>query len=156
MHKMDLRGQIFNGASYRIANDNIGLSDGQDLLEKLRILPNVAAVWPNTIYKLPPSVQDHTHILANPDQDATTTAHERNMDYTVSPSRKEISVGVHGPHTPPAQSHREQREVYPYVNSSVNPHAMTGVDKLHEAGILGKGVKIAILDSGIDAFHPTL
>ncbi|KIY63825.1 subtilisin-like protein [Cylindrobasidium torrendii FP15055 ss-10] len=35
-------------------------------------------------------------------------------------------------------------------------HAMTGVDKLHEEGITGKGVTIAILDTGVDYSHPAL
>ncbi|KAL0931115.1 serine endopeptidase [Colletotrichum truncatum] len=35
-------------------------------------------------------------------------------------------------------------------------HHMTGVDKLHEAGILGKGAVIAIVDTGIDYKHPAL
>jgi len=29
-------------------------------------------------------------------------------------------------------------------------HGMTGVDKLHAAGILGKGVVIAVVDTGVD------
>lgn len=32
-------------------------------------------------------------------------------------------------------------------------HAWTGVDKLHEAGIFGKGVTVAIIDTGIDHRH---
>ncbi|CAE6450001.1 unnamed protein product [Rhizoctonia solani] len=35
-------------------------------------------------------------------------------------------------------------------------HVMTGVDKLHAEGILGKGIKIGIIDSGIDYTHPAL
>ncbi|KAK2031946.1 subtilisin-like protein [Colletotrichum zoysiae] len=35
-------------------------------------------------------------------------------------------------------------------------HFSTGVDQLHEAGILGKGVKVAIIDSGVDYRHPAL
>lgn len=32
-------------------------------------------------------------------------------------------------------------------------HQWTGVDKLHAAGIRGKGVKVAIVDTGIDYTH---
>ncbi|KAH7337244.1 subtilisin-like protease [Rhizoctonia solani] len=35
-------------------------------------------------------------------------------------------------------------------------HVMTGVDKLHAENILGKGIKIGIIDSGIDYTHPAL
>ena len=35
-------------------------------------------------------------------------------------------------------------------------HVMTGVDKLHAEGILGKGIKVAVLDTGIDYLHPSL
>ncbi|GKT44887.1 minor extracellular protease vpr [Colletotrichum spaethianum] len=35
-------------------------------------------------------------------------------------------------------------------------HGITGVAKLHEQGILGKGVKVAIVDSGVDYDHPAL
>ncbi|KAL8339086.1 hypothetical protein RB598_007410 [Gaeumannomyces tritici] len=35
-------------------------------------------------------------------------------------------------------------------------HHMTGVDKLHAAGIKGKGVKIAFVDTGVDYNHPAL
>ena len=33
---------------------------------------------------------------------------------------------------------------------------MAGVDKLHEEGYSGKGIKVAIIDSGIDYNHPDL
>lgn len=32
-------------------------------------------------------------------------------------------------------------------------HHMTGVDKLHEAGVLGKGAKVAVVDTGIWYTH---
>ncbi|KAG8726781.1 hypothetical protein FRC11_014503, partial [Ceratobasidium sp. 423] len=35
-------------------------------------------------------------------------------------------------------------------------HVMTGVDKLHNEGYFGKGVKIGIIDTGIDYTHPAL
>ncbi|KAH7317526.1 peptidase S8/S53 domain-containing protein [Rhizoctonia solani] len=37
-----------------------------------------------------------------------------------------------------------------------SPHVMTGVDKLHAGGYFGKGIKIGIIDSGIDYTHPAL
>ncbi|KAG5986945.1 hypothetical protein E4U52_008054 [Claviceps spartinae] len=36
------------------------------------------------------------------------------------------------------------------------PHMMTQVDKLRAKGITGKGVKVALIDSGIDFTHPAL
>ncbi|KAH8844574.1 hypothetical protein MCOR27_004266 [Pyricularia oryzae] len=38
----------------------------------------------------------------------------------------------------------------------ISVHHMTGVDELHARGILGKGVKVAVVDSGIDYTHPAL
>ena len=40
--------------------------------------------------------------------------------------------------------------------SNYSVHKWTGVDKAHAAGIYGKGVKIAIVDTGIDYTHPTV
>ncbi|KZZ91714.1 subtilisin-like serine protease PR1C [Moelleriella libera RCEF 2490] len=37
-----------------------------------------------------------------------------------------------------------------------SPHVMTQVDKLRAKGITGKGVKIAVVDTGIDYNHPAL
>ncbi|PAE38719.1 S8 family serine peptidase [Bacillus sp. 7884-1] len=36
------------------------------------------------------------------------------------------------------------------------PHATLGVDKLHKEGFTGKGIKIGVLDTGIDYNHPDL
>ncbi|KAI1413582.1 subtilisin-like protein [Hypoxylon sp. FL1857] len=41
-------------------------------------------------------------------------------------------------------------------NDTFNPHVMTQVDKLRANGITGKGVKIGIIDSGVDYTHPAL
>lgn len=42
------------------------------------------------------------------------------------------------------------------TNGLLSALEMTGVDKLHSAGIKGKGIKIGIIDSGIDYRHPAL
>ncbi|KIM30827.1 hypothetical protein M408DRAFT_65702 [Serendipita vermifera MAFF 305830] len=36
------------------------------------------------------------------------------------------------------------------------PHIPTGVQRVHEEGILGEGVKVAVIDTGIDYNHPVL
>ncbi|ENH98820.1 hypothetical protein COCC4DRAFT_67001 [Bipolaris maydis ATCC 48331] len=41
-------------------------------------------------------------------------------------------------------------------NQTYSPHVMTQVDKLHAKGITGKGVQIAVVDTGIDYSHPAL
>jgi hypothetical protein len=40
--------------------------------------------------------------------------------------------------------------------SNYSVHSMTGVDKVHAAGHYGKGVKVAIVDTGIQWSHPTV
>ncbi|KAG6114472.1 hypothetical protein E4U13_003348 [Claviceps humidiphila] len=37
-----------------------------------------------------------------------------------------------------------------------SPHVMTQVDKLRAKGITGKGIKVAVVDTGIDYLHPDL
>lgn len=46
----------------------------------------------------------------------------------------------------PPTAYASPAELYP-------PHVMTGVDKAHAMGVLGQGVKIGILDTGIDYTH---
>lgn len=35
-------------------------------------------------------------------------------------------------------------------------HGMTGVDKLHAEGVFGKGVTVAVVDTGVDYTHPAV
>ncbi|KAF7317797.1 Minor extracellular protease vpr [Mycena kentingensis (nom. inval.)] len=39
---------------------------------------------------------------------------------------------------------------------ALSTHVQTGVDKLHADGVFGKGIKIGIVDTGIDYLHPAL
>ncbi|KAH8892987.1 putative minor extracellular protease vpr [Thozetella sp. PMI_491] len=54
----------------------------------------------------------------------------------------------------PANPAKTYSEAAASLNYSI--HSMTGVDKLHDAGITGKGVKVAIVDTGVDYNHPAL
>lgn len=40
--------------------------------------------------------------------------------------------------------------------TTFSPHLMTQVDKLREKGILGDGIKVAVIDTGVDYLHPAL
>ncbi|KAG8665486.1 hypothetical protein FPOAC2_10561 [Fusarium poae] len=41
-------------------------------------------------------------------------------------------------------------------NTTYTPHVMTQIDKLRDEGVTGKGLKVALVDSGIDYKHPAL
>ncbi|KAL0473307.1 hypothetical protein QR685DRAFT_170578 [Neurospora intermedia] len=41
-------------------------------------------------------------------------------------------------------------------NDTFTPHLMTQVNKFRDSGITGKGIKIAVIDTGIDYLHPAL
>ncbi|GKT88937.1 minor extracellular protease vpr (subtilase) [Colletotrichum tofieldiae] len=41
-------------------------------------------------------------------------------------------------------------------NDTFSTHVQTQVDKLHRDGITGKGIKVAVIDTGIDYLHPAL
>ncbi|KAF7556825.1 hypothetical protein G7Z17_g1136 [Cylindrodendrum hubeiense] len=50
----------------------------------------------------------------------------------------------------------KKRSAYETVKDVFSPHVMTQVDKLREEGYTGKGVKVAVIDSGIDYKHSAL
>ncbi len=43
-----------------------------------------------------------------------------------------------------------------FINGYINPAKIVGADKLHELGINGSGTVLAILDTGVNLFHPDL
>ncbi|KAF9873122.1 hypothetical protein CkaCkLH20_09285 [Colletotrichum karsti] len=61
--------------------------------------------------------------------------------------------------TPTAKSARAKRQGGAPGNSTqdtFSPHLMTQVDKLRDQGITGKGIRVGIIDSGVDWTHPAL
>ena len=59
----------------------------------------------------------------------------------------------------PLLSFSDPGPMMPIPTSSANlasPLQMGGVDKLHQLGIKGKGIKIGIVDTGVDYRHPAL
>lgn len=47
-------------------------------------------------------------------------------------------------------------EASPAAFSIWNPHSFTGVQALHDRGLTGKGITVAVVDTGIDYSHPAL
>lgn len=62
--------------------------------------------------------------------------------------RPELDVRRHGNSTRSVQGTLRKRQ---NTNSTLGngPHVMTQVDRLHAKGITGKGVKIAVIDTGV-------
>ena len=77
---------------------------------------------------------------------------------TVSDEFVKASTGANAA---PASSGGKRRRDQPKPNGpgykdNFNPHVMTGVDKLHEKGFLGRGQVVGIIDTGVDYTHPGL
>lgn len=109
----------------------VGLSltlDNDGDIATLAGIDNVAGIWPVSIVKRPSAVTKP--IPPQPD------AHNR-RDVPVKSTNYSI----------------------PYItgNTDVNhPHNMSEVHYLHLAGIRGHGIKIAVIDTGVDFRHPSL
>lgn len=59
--------------------------------------------------------------------------------------------------SPNGRAHPLKRRSVDYaIGSNDIPHHMTGVDKLRREGYLGSGLRVAVVDSGIDYKHPAL
>ncbi|RDB16703.1 Minor extracellular protease vpr [Hypsizygus marmoreus] len=82
--------------------------------------------------------QDATSLLNAPGIKAIRPVRKFNRPV---PVKQHVVTGRNDPAIPP---------------DSQSTHILTGVDKLHAEGITGKGIKIGILDTGIDYTHPAL
>ncbi|KAG9050739.1 hypothetical protein FS837_002683 [Tulasnella sp. UAMH 9824] len=66
-----------------------------------------------------------------------------------------ISPAYKRPRPKPVGSRRLKNK-NAHALDSFGPHVMTGVDKLHAEGTFGKGIRVAIIDTGVDYLHPAL
>ncbi|KAM3515752.1 hypothetical protein MY11210_000523 [Beauveria gryllotalpidicola] len=87
-----------------------------------------------------------------------STAEDRPGDEQDGPNEKEEELGKK-PVAPPKMGKRHyrlsRRAYNDHIESPWN-HVMTHVDKLHEEGYTGSGIKIAVVDTGVDYQHPAL
>ncbi|KAJ5771265.1 uncharacterized protein N7511_003316 [Penicillium nucicola] len=72
-------------------------------------------------------------------------------------SQRDVSSVAHSAPTrrSPASHGIRRRDIAGHENNDF-PHTMTGVDKLRQQGYLGTGIRVAVIDSGIDYRHPAL
>lgn len=52
----------------------------------------------------------------------------------------------------PKSAVEKRREKATNETEGFSPHVMTQVDKLHKKGVKGKGIRIAIIDTGVSGF----
>ncbi|KAJ3018739.1 hypothetical protein HKX48_002653 [Thoreauomyces humboldtii] len=56
----------------------------------------------------------------------------------------------------PAAASKSPAPAKKAVDTDITPHAMTGVADVHASGHTGKGIKIAVIDTGVYYLHPAL
>ncbi|CAG8118329.1 unnamed protein product [Penicillium olsonii] len=70
--------------------------------------------------------------------------------------QREASSVAHGAPVRRDLSHGLQRRGPSAHGDNDYPHIMTGVDKLRREGYTGSGIRVAVVDSGVDYKHPAL
>lgn len=114
-HRMDMKYQLFKGASFHLKGDVAELEAAASVIAAK---PRVKSIWPvRKIYFPKPDV---THVGSNVSE---------------LPQRVKRQEGN---------------------GNLFTPHVMTQVDKLLAEGYTGKGLRIGLVDTGVDYTHPAL
>ncbi|GAA5893796.1 uncharacterized protein JCM6883_003638 [Sporobolomyces salmoneus] len=101
----------------------------EDVVKGLETIKGVKRAWPVRFVPRPEPVYQPDEVFRNN-------------------SRKYVT---HSAYNPTVRNSPED-----YKNDQFPPHQMTGVDQLHERGILGDGVKVGVIDTGVDYKNPIL
>ncbi|OAQ57618.1 peptidase [Pochonia chlamydosporia 170] len=130
----------------------VELEDGQDASAVVGALNGEVTTRMKLDYKLFKGVSIQLHDVKNAEKKAQKIAqmpavkHIWPIDLFGVPDANVRVVG-----TPGKVSARDDKPA-----DTFSPHIMTQVDKLRAKGITGKGVRVAIIDTGIDYTHPAL
>ncbi|BGP72660.1 hypothetical protein NBRC10513v2_006056 [Rhodotorula toruloides] len=138
------RPSLFNGAVVKVTNPDLvqKLKEGSEsivkqILEELEGVDGISRAWPLRILPRPFAV-------LNKDECGGISSGSASLAASLASSLAKRS----GTTFPPASA---------YLNDTFDPHVMTGVDKLHNQGILGSNmIKVGILDTGVDYLNPIL
>ncbi|KAJ8294320.1 putative proteasome subunit beta type-4 [Rhodotorula toruloides] len=138
------RPSLFNGAVVKVADPALlqKLKEGSEstvkqVLQELEGVDGISRAWPLRILPRPSAV-------INKDEGGGVSSGSAAFAASLTSSLAKRS----GTTFPPASA---------YLNDTFNPHVMTGVDKLHNQGILGSNtIKVGILDTGVDYLNPIL
>ncbi|UNI16507.1 hypothetical protein JDV02_002936 [Purpureocillium takamizusanense] len=128
--RMNLRYKLFNGASVQLDD----LQHADEIAYRMAKSPGVKNMWPMRTYGAP---GDRVDWVGTMDETSSSRQAERAL------LARKAGMGGGG-----------------FGNGSAvddfSPHVMMQVDKLRAKGVTGKGVKVAIIDSGVDYKHPAL
>ncbi|KAJ1913615.1 hypothetical protein H4219_005141 [Mycoemilia scoparia] len=139
--------RVFSGVSVQQVEDNEGNEQFYDGVAGVRqfveTLPFVKRVWESKGYQT--SLKNHniTPHTASSNHDVNSSFMIRgNRKETIKVKRADFSSG---------------KLTSPSGILPKDIHKLTGVDKLHnELGLTGKGIKVGIIDTGVDYMHPEL
>ncbi len=136
--RLNLTYTLFKGVSFTLSGTNdthAGIAT-----QKIEKMPMVQTLWP--IH----SAQDYEK------GDAPTQPERHNKTVSASRFLRPRSTLLKSPFS----AHRKRQIVNSNSTNTYSPHKMIQADKLHAQNITGKGIRVAVLDSGIDYTHPAL
>ncbi|KKA27995.1 hypothetical protein TD95_003301 [Thielaviopsis punctulata] len=125
---------LFHGISANVASGDV---------PKLQALPEVKRIFPVRLVSRPKTLS--AEYSDGPLKNGST----RN-EIVIPEVSANLHVDVSAKKTPVNQSSNSSAFDWNWL------HKVTGVDKVHAKGIYGKGVKLAVIDTGVDYLHPAL
>ncbi|CEQ39583.1 SPOSA6832_01108, partial [Sporobolomyces salmonicolor] len=122
---------IFAGAVLKTSEEGEEL-DWDEVVRGLQGVEGVKRAWPLRLVPRPSPVLHPDAVSSSPSSSSSSSSASALLSTSVQNNPKA------------------------YGNDTFGPHRMTGVDRLHAEGVLGAGVKIGVIDTGVDYHNPLL